>query len=49
MYQITAVYQDCEIAYAEGEEYGETLWDCREQVLNSIYNEVIDEIEFIVV
>lgn len=37
MYQITALYEDCEIEYAEGEDMQEVLAEICEQISDSVY------------
>jgi hypothetical protein len=43
MYQITALYGDAEIAYAEGQYLNET-WDACEDSIPDVYRALMDEI-----
>ena len=44
MYQITAVYMGSEIAYSEGEEFSWVRSEVLEQVQESIYAEVLNDV-----
>lgn len=50
MYQITALFQDCEIAYAESEDFQETLVLISEEIADSTYAELpADDIDLSIV
>jgi hypothetical protein len=48
MYQITALYCDCEIAYAEGFDKDETMQECQEQI-PEMYRADMEGITYIVI
>lgn len=48
MYQVTVVYQGCEVGYGEGE----SLSYAKQEALDSVpsfYDSVIDSVEFIII
>ena len=46
MYQITAIYENCEVAYAEGGDYWDCMLEVVEQVQNSFYAPVIGDVQY---
>lgn len=44
MYQITAVYQGFEVAYAEADGFEYAKEEVMEQLSSSIYNEVMEDV-----
>lgn len=48
MYQVTAIYQNCEIGYGEGEGLAYAKQECVDSV-SRFYDPVMDQLEFIVI
>lgn len=47
MFQITALYMDCEISYAEGFDKEETMQECQEGIPEA-YRAVMEDITYII-